>query len=109
MFAVCNALPSIELPDGVTSIEDEAFFSCASLESVALPDSLTSIGDSAFLFCDALINLTLPDGVLSIGDGAFSGCSRLTLTVARDSYAAQYARENDVPYTYPDANDWLND
>ena len=39
---------------------------------------------------------------------AFAGCDNLTLTVTRDSYAAQYAEKNGIPYTYPDSNDWLN-
>lgn len=46
--------------------------------------------------------------VTSIGYYAFAGCGSLTLTVPRNSYAAEYAKANNIPYTYPDANDWLN-
>ena len=46
--------------------------------------------------------------VPAIGDYAFGDCSNLTLTVPRNSYAAEYAKSNDIYYTYPDANDWLN-
>ena len=35
-------------------------------------------------------------------------CFDLTLTVPRNSYAAEYAKTNNIPYTYPDTNDWLN-
>lgn len=35
-------------------------------------------------------------------------CIYLTLTVPRNSYAAEYAKTNDIPYNYSDANDWLN-
>ena len=38
----------------------------------------------------------------------FAYCPNLTLTVPRNSYAAEYAKANNIPYTYPDANDWLN-
>ena len=39
---------------------------------------------------------------------AFAECSaNHTLTVGRDSYAADYAAANGISYTYPDANDWL--
>ena len=72
-------------------------------------DAYAAIGYLAFSFCDELTTITLPRSVTSIGEGTFFGCSNLTLTVDHDSYALQYARENDVPYTYPDANDWLND
>ena len=41
----------------------------------------------------------------SIGDWAFSGCDSLTLTVARDSYAEQYCKENGLAYTYTDGLD----
>ena len=69
---------------------------------------MTSIGDYAFFFCDSLTAVTIPDSVTSIGEDAFSNCAEtLTITVGRDSYAAQYCRENGLQYTYPDALDWL--
>ena len=47
--------------------------------------------------------------VTFIGTSVFSWCDRLTeITVGRDSYARQYCIDNDLPYTYADANDWLN-
>ena len=58
-------------------------------------------------------NLTIPaelDGhsVTTIGDGAFDWCWTLTsITIPRDSFAEQYCIDNDLPYAYPDANDWL--
>ena len=44
---------------------------------------------------------------MKIGFGAFTGCNYLTLTVPRNSYAAQYCNENGLNYTYPDSLDWL--
>ena len=92
----------------VTAIGDYSFLFCGSLTSVSIPDSVTSIGDSAFSSCDSLTSVSIPDSVTSIGDYAFAGCGSLTLTVPRNSYAAEYAKTNNIPYTYPDANDWLN-
>ena len=65
------------IPDGVTSIEDGAFWGCSSLTSVTIPDSVTSIGGSAFWECTSLTSVTLPDRVASIGDWAFYKCSGL--------------------------------
>ena len=107
-FAGCSSLTIIELPDSVTSIGDGAFAECSFLTIIELPDGLTNIGEYAFLGCSALTSIELPDSVTSIGDSAFKGCDDLTMTVQRDSYAARYAKDNNLNYTYPDANDWLN-
>ena len=107
-FYYCDSLTSVSIPDSVTSIGDNAFYFCESLTSVTIPDSVTAIGDSAFYYCDSLTSVSIPDSVTSIGDYAFGDCSNLTLTVPRNSYALEYAKTNNIPYTYPDANDWLN-
>ena len=108
-FSCCDSLTSLTLPDSVTEIGDYAFGDCIELTSVTLPDSVTEIGDYAFSWCTSLSSITLPSSVESIGKEAFANCPNLTLTVPRDSYAASYAKENGIPYEYPDSHDWLND
>ena len=107
-FGSCTSLTSVSITDSVTSIGDYAFGSCTFLTSVSIPDSVTSIGDRAFSYCKSLTSVSIPNSVAAIGDYAFSGCPNLTLTVPRSSYAAEYAKTNDIPYNYSDANDWLN-
>lgn len=94
--------------DGIAAISAYAFYDCDLLESVVIPDSITQIPERAFYGCSALASVSLPDSLTEIGNGAFSNCTALTLTVTPDSYAAEYAKANNIPYTYPDANDWLN-
>ena len=66
------------IPEGVTSIEMNAFSGCSSLASINIPSSVTSIGSYAFSRCSSLTNITIPEGVTSIGDAAFWGCSSIS-------------------------------
>ena len=70
-------ITDLVIPEGVTSIADEAFGGCKSLKSVTIPSSVTSIGKSAFSSCSSLTSITIPDSVTSIGERAFAGCSNL--------------------------------
>ena len=68
----------VTLPDGLTSIGNEAFKYCSGLPSITIPNSVTSIGEEAFLNCSSLTSITIPNSVTSIGSWAFDGCSKLT-------------------------------
>ena len=48
---------NLVIPNGVTSIGDEAFSNCEGLKSVTIPNSVTSIGRYAFFFCDSLTSV----------------------------------------------------
>ena len=97
-----------DIPNGILSIGNEAFSFCESLTSVTIPDGVTSIGDLAFYYCESLTSVTLPDSLTSIGYGAFYSCpEQLTFTVPMDSWADQWCRDNNLYFTYPNANDWL--
>ena len=73
----CAKCPSMQLPEGLTSIGDDAFDGCTALKSIALPHSLTSIGYNAFYRCTALKSIALPHSLTSIGARAFSNCTAL--------------------------------
>lgn len=45
------------IPQGVTAIDNYAFYNCRSLNSVTLPSSLTSIGDYVFYKCENITQL----------------------------------------------------
>lgn len=68
----------IDIPDGVTSIENFTFYQCHSIKSLSIPSTVTYIGSSAFEDCTGLTSLTLNEGLESIGGSAFEGCSGLT-------------------------------
>ena len=73
-----DAITSIVIPEGVTSIGNYAFYGCSKLKSVSLPSTLKSIGDEAFDGCTWLENISIPDGVTRIAKKAFYQCRNLT-------------------------------
>jgi len=67
---------SYPIPNGVTSIGEEAFETCAGLTGVTIPNSVTSIGEEAF-YSTSLADITIPNGVTNISDYLFYNCTRL--------------------------------
>ena len=78
IFAGCEQLTDIVIPEGTTRIASGMLAGCSSLESLTIPNSVTSIGEWAFYDCDALTSITIPNGVTSIEEGTFMRCSKLT-------------------------------
>ena len=75
---LCKTLTSVIIPEGVTSIGDNAFYECENLTSVTIPQSVTSIGSGAFSYCKNLTSIAIPNSVTSIGNSAFDNCTNLT-------------------------------
>lgn len=60
--AFCGAaIQALELPEGVLSVGEQAFYDCVHLTSVSLPASLKSLGEEAFGACPSLKTLEIPD------------------------------------------------
>ncbi len=77
-YAFANSVvTSIEIPEGVTSIGDNAFASCNFLENISLPSSLRTIGSTVFYKLPLLESLTIPEGVVSLGDRCINTCEAL--------------------------------
>ena len=62
----------IEIPDGVTRINDSAFYYNYNLTGIIMPDGVISIGSSAFIGCKNLVNVVIPESVVEIGDNPFA-------------------------------------
>ena len=76
MFRDCNLI-SVSLPEDVTVIDDEAFYSCRALKEANLPESLLRLGDSAFAYCNSLKAVDLPPLLESLEGCAFLRCHEL--------------------------------
>lgn len=68
---------TLQIPAGITRIENQAFEGCTKLTSVLLPSELIEIGDRAFSNCTNLVDINIPNRVSYIGNAAFQGCSSL--------------------------------
>lgn len=77
-FADEENLESIDVAKGVTSIGNKSFYGCTSLLSAELPQGVVSVGKMAFAGCASLSKLTLAEGLVSVGDYAFYGCRSLS-------------------------------
>ena len=75
-FYGAQGLETAELADGVTEIGEYAFAS-SGIRSIDLPESLYSIGNDAFRYCRFLTYLELPASLGMIYDGAFDQCYNL--------------------------------
>lgn len=97
-FDACIRLETVEIQEGITQIGNYAFYDCELLQAVTLPDSLIQIGDYAFYRCNVLETIAIPADVDSLGKEVFGKCPELTVTVAKDSAAASYCAEAEVPF-----------
>ena len=92
-FSSCNSLKELVIGEGVSAIDDNAFYHCRHLCKVSLPKTLISIGAFAFDDC-GLTSITIPENVSLIGKNAFYGCESL-LEVFNDSALDIKAGETD--------------
>lgn len=68
----------VNIPEGVSRIEDHTFENRVYLTKVVIPDSVVSIGNRAFANCYGLLEVKNSVNIVNIGEGAFFGCRNLT-------------------------------
>ena len=92
-FLGCTGLSRVDLGNGVTAIDQEAFRNCTALTGLVIPDSVTSLGSRMILGCTGLRHLTVGGGVtyldvgtLDIGEG-----SQLTTLTVREGVHSIYS------------------
>ncbi|MCD7768405.1 MAG: leucine-rich repeat protein, partial [Oscillospiraceae bacterium] len=106
-YDIRDAVTSIVIEDGVTSISMYAFYGCSNLMDVSIADSVTSIGYGAFYECTSLTDITIPGGVTSIGEWAFYKCNLSSITIPDSVTSVGNYAFSDTAYYNDDAN-WEN-
>lgn len=80
-----NVFKTIEFPDSLETIGEQAFSFCDSLKVVRIPNAVKSIGNGAFGFCKALSELRIGNSIQSLGYSCFGYCTGLkSIYVTRD-------------------------
>jgi hypothetical protein len=98
-----NSLSSVTIPNSVTTIENEAFFSCNNLSSITIPSSVTTIGTGAFRSGGIIaINVNAANSAFSSADGVLYDKNRTTLV----SYPAKKNGAFIIPSNVTKITDW---
>lgn len=95
-FSGSKYLESVEIPSTVKDIGTMAFQSCEKLKSVEIPYGVENMDAFAFGGCSELEKIIIPSSVIRM-DTAFDYCNKLTVYCDKDSYAYNYAVENNIP------------
>lgn len=95
-FKGITTLTNIEFPEGLTYIGVNAFCECSSLKPV-FPENnaLQTIDRDAFNKCSAMENVTLTSALTTLGDRAFAYCTSLTelvLPASVETYGTELIR-----------------
>ena len=98
---------SYEIPNGVVTIDGQAFFCCSNLVSIKLPHSVTEISEYAFFGCTKLKSIIIPSSVTTIWRYAFGYCSgdwwldkiaNFKIYCYSGTAGEQYAKDNGFTY-----------
>ena len=76
-FRYWDKVTSLDLHEGLLTIESYAFGECTSLQELFLPNSLTTIGEMAFSVNSSLTKVTFGTGLTNLGPYVFSGSFNL--------------------------------
>ena len=97
-FTDCKFLDTVIFEEGMTRIPDYALSGCKSVKNIVIPEGVTEIGADAFRGCSNLKKIIIPQSVIKIEKQTFGECDNLSIYCFKDSYAYQYAVDQNIPY-----------
>ncbi|MDE6769744.1 MAG: leucine-rich repeat domain-containing protein [Muribaculaceae bacterium] len=72
-------LTTLDVPEGITQINENSFFNYPYLTKVTLPESVTEVGTSAFVNCEDIEEIILGSHIQNLGNRAFNGTNLKTI------------------------------
>ena len=103
-FSGIENLKNVMLPKGINTIEYCAFQGCNSIKSIGIPYGVSKIDFSAFSGCTSLETIRLPYSITDFGTDVFKYCVNMTAVIDSNSYALEYAINNNIPYVIKEQN-----
>ena len=82
----CLGAKSINVPVGVTSIREGAFYSNNKTVTITLPNTLETIDQSAFANCSSLESIIIPASVSTLNESSFFNCEKLKSLVFQGNH-----------------------
>ena len=100
-FSNCTKLKSVDIPASVEQTGNSLFSLCKSLEYADFSKSkITNIRESTFGMCLSLKSVKISPSVVSMAEGLFEDCKNVTIFCKKNSYAEEYAKENNMHYQW---------
>lgn len=85
-YAFCYCpIKSIDIPAGITAINNYSFANNSALDSLFIPETVTTINSNAFDNCSSLKNVQFSEGLVNLYSYAFYNCKQLSEVVLPSS------------------------
>lgn len=112
-FSSCYYVTDLDIPTSVVSIDKYAFSNCRKLKNFLLPENLKSIGIMSFYGCHSITNIKFPDSLKSIGEDAFGCCDGLmNITIPKsvsNIHSSAFSGSTGIEsFTVDDANSYFS-
>ncbi len=98
-FKDCEQLTEIVIPGSVEQLTDGVLESCGSLKAVTIQEGVRVIDGSVCGYCQNLQKVVLPESMTKMYEYAFLLCDHVTCVVPAGSYAEEWCKKNEIPYT----------
>ena len=114
MFANCNNLETVDLPQTLSNFDKKAFYGCSKLKAINIPNGITEISSECFSYCISLSEVVFPNTLKRINSKAFLNCSSLkricipegTTLVDSEAFYGCYISELSLPSTLQKVGGW---